>query len=142
MSLETQFVQALGGLLAATTTASIGIITPKIKAFLTTHITAKNASVAESNANVAAINVKVASNAIDSLSKIVESVVTDFNQRIVADVKTKNGFTPELAEQVKKDATAAVKSQGSQFIELIDGNTEELVSTLIEQAVAKAKGGK
>ncbi|NRD80260.1 hypothetical protein HPT25_23340 [Bacillus sp. BRMEA1] len=128
MSLETQFVQALGGLLCATTTAGIGVITPKIKKFLESHITAKNAT--------------VANDAIDGLSKIVESVVSDFNQRIVNDAKSKQALTPELAAQTKNDAIAAVKSQGSQFIKLIDGDAEALISTLIEQAVSKAKGGK
>lgn len=125
MSFETQLVQALGGLLCATVTAGIGVITPKIKRFLESHTTAKNAT--------------VASDALDGLSKIVESVVTDFNQRIVTDVKKKNGWTPELAKQVKEDAMDAVKAQGSQFTKLINGDVNELISTLIEQAVSKAK---
>lgn len=128
MSIETQVVQALGGILAATVTTGIGIITPKIKKFLESHTTAKNAA--------------VVNDSIDGLTKIVESVVADFNQRIVSDVKTKGGWTPELAVQTKKDAIAAVKAQGSQFIKLINSNAEELISTLIEQSVAKAKGNK
>lgn len=131
MSLETQLVQALGGLLCATTTTGIGVIIPKIKKFLEAHTTAKDAA--------------IAGNALDGLSKITESVVSDFNQRIVNDVKTKGGWTPELAEQVKIDAIAAVKTQGSTFISLAgktSGDVESLISTLIEQAVSKAKGNK
>lgn len=131
MSLETQLVQALGGLLCATTTTGIGVIIPKIKKFLEAHTTAKDAA--------------IAGNALDGLSKITESVVSDFNQRIVNDVKTKGGWTPELAEQIKTDALSAVKEQGASFIVLAGNTTDEiepLISSLIEQAVAKAKGNK
>lgn len=131
MTLETQFVQALGGLLCASATAGIGIITPKIKKFLETHTTAKTST--------------VANNAVDGLSKISESVVSDFNQRIVNDAKIKKAWTPELAMQVKADAVAAVKSQGATFISLAKktaGEIEPLISTLIEQAVSKTKGNK
>lgn len=128
MSFETQFVQALSGLLYAAATAGIGIITPKIKKLIESHTTAKNAT--------------IANDAIDGLTKIVESVVSDFNQRIVTDVKAKGGWTPELAEQIKNDAIDAVKEQGAAFIKL-SGQTandvEALISTLIEQAVSKAK---
>jgi hypothetical protein len=129
MSLETQFVQALGGLLYATATAGIAAVTPKIRLYLKSHTTAKTAA--------------VAGDVLDGLSKIAESVVSDFNQRIVNDSKSKQAWTPQLAEQVKADAVAAVKDQGAPFIKLIDksaGNVESLISTLIEQAVAKAKG--
>jgi hypothetical protein len=129
MSLETQFVQALSGLLYASATAGIAVVTPKIKDFLNTHTTAKTAA--------------VASDVFDGLSKIAESVVSDFNERIVNDAKSKQAWTPELAQQVKVDAVAAVKAQGQPFIKLIDksaGDVESLISTLIEQAVAKAKG--
>jgi hypothetical protein len=126
MSLATQFVQALGGLFFATVSAGIGAVTPKIRKLIESHTTAKTAT--------------VANDAIAGLTKIVESVVADFNQRIVSDVKAKGGWTPELADQVKKDAEAAVKSQGAQFIKYIDGDTEALISTLIEQAVSKQKG--
>jgi ribosome-binding protein aMBF1 (putative translation factor) len=131
MSFEIQLVQALGGLLSVTATAAIGAITPKIKKLIESHTTAKNAT--------------IANDSIDGLSKIVESVVSDFNQRIVTDVKAKGGWTPELAQQIKNDAIDAVKEQGVAFIKL-SGQTakdvEALISTLIEQAVSKAKVNK
>lgn len=46
MSLTTQFVQALGGLLCATATAGIGVITPEVKKLIKSHTTAKNATIA------------------------------------------------------------------------------------------------
>lgn len=128
MSIETQFVQALGGLLCATATAGIGVITPKIKKLIVSHTTAKNAT--------------IANDALDGLTKIVESVVTDFNQRVVTDVKAKGGWTSELADQIKNDAIDAIKEQGASFIK-ISGQSgkeiESMISTLIEQAVSKAK---
>jgi hypothetical protein len=128
MSLETQFVQALGGLLFATVTAGIGAVTPKVRKYLESHTTAKTAA--------------VAGNVLDGLSKIAESVVSDFNQRIVNDSKSKQAWSPQLAEQVKADAVAAVKSQGEPFIKLMGktaGDIESLISSLIEQEVSKAK---
>jgi hypothetical protein len=128
MSFETQLVQALGGLLSITATTAIGIITPKIKKLIESHTTAKNAT--------------IANDAIDGLTKIVESVVSDFNQRIVTDVKSKGGWTPELAGQIKNDAIDAIKEQGVSFIKISGQSGKEIdsmISTLIEQAVAKAK---
>lgn len=128
MSLETQLIQALSGLLYAAATAAISVMTANIKNFIKAHTQEKKAAVAR--------------NAIEGLSKIAESVVADFNQRIVKDVKAKKAWTPELAEQVKRDAVAAVKSQGSAFILLIgknDKDVEPLISTLIEQAISKRK---
>lgn len=130
-SFETHLIQALGGLLFAMLTAAIGVITPKVKGLIQAHTSAKTAV--------------IANDAIDGLTKIAVSVVSDFNQRIVNDMKSKGAWTPQLAEQVKEDAVAAVKSQGASFIKL-SGKTsdqiESLVSTLVEQAVAKAKSNK
>lgn len=131
MNIETQLVQAFTGLLSVALTAGIGIITPKIKKFIETHTTAKTA--------------KVANDVVDGLAKVSEAVVADFNQRIVTDVKAKGGWTPELAVQTKLDAIAAIKSQGSAFIALTkktESELEPLISTLIEQAIVKAKGTK
>lgn len=131
MSLETHLIQALGGLLFATLTAAIGVITPKIKGLIQAHTSAKTAT--------------VATDALDGLTKIAESVVSDFNQRIVNDTKSKGAWTSQLAEQVKDDAVAAVKAQGASFIKLSSKTSDQidsLISTLIEQAVAKAKGNK
>jgi hypothetical protein len=131
MSLTTQLIQALGGLLCATATAGIGVITPEVKKLIKSHTTAKNAT--------------IANDALDGLTKIVESVVSDFNQRIVNDSKTKGAWTPAQAAQTKVDAMAAVKEQGASFIKLSSQSGKEIesmISTLIEQAVAKAKGNK
>jgi hypothetical protein len=131
MSIESQFVEALSGLLYASATAGIAVITPKIKDFVKAHTKEKT--------------VTVAFNALDGLAKIAQSVVTDFNQRIVANAKANKAmqaWTPELAKQIKKDAVAAVLSQGSCFIKLFDKTSEEmvpLISVLIEQAVSKSK---
>jgi hypothetical protein len=114
MTLEVQFIQALSALVYIVAIAGIGIITPKVKKFLETHIDAKTAA--------------VASEGLDELTKITESVVTDFNNRLVNDAKSKQAWTPQLAEIVKNDALSSVKTQ-----------IEPLLSTLIEQAVTKAK---
>jgi hypothetical protein len=130
-SFETHLIQALAGLLFATLTTAIGVITPKIKGLIQAHTSAKTAA--------------VANDALDGLTKIAVSVVSDFNQRIVNDTKSKGAWTPQLAEQVKDDAVAAVKAQGAAFIKLSGKTSDEidsLVSTLVEQAVSKAKGNK
>jgi hypothetical protein len=114
MSLETQLIQALSALVYIVAIAGITYVTPRIKKFLDTHIDAKTATVADST--------------IDELAKIAESVVNDFNGRLVNDAKSKQAWTPQLAEIVKNDAIASVKMQ-----------MEPLLSTLIEQAVSKAK---
>lgn len=128
---ETHLVQALGGLLFATLTAAISYITPKVKGLIKAHTSAKTAS--------------IAADALDNITKIAESVVSDFNQRIVNDMKSKGAWTPQLAEQVKADAVDAVKAQAASFIKLAGkttGEVEALISTLIEQAVSKAKNSK
>jgi hypothetical protein len=117
MTLETQLIQALSALVYIVAIAGITYVTPKIKKFLEVHTNAKTAA--------------VASEGLDELSRIAEAVVTDFNSRLVNDVKAKQAWTPQLAEQIKSDAMASVKTQ-----------IEPLLSTLIEQAVSKSKEGK
>jgi hypothetical protein len=92
----------------------ITYVTPKIKEFLEVHIDAKNAPAVNST--------------LDEITKVAESVVTDFNNRLVNDAKSKQAWTPQLAEIVKNDALSSVKTQ-----------IEPLLSTLIEQAVTKSK---
>lgn len=114
MSLESQLIQALSALAYIVAIAGITYVTPKIKEFLEVHIDAKN--------------VPVVNSTLDEITKVAESVVTDFNNRLVNDAKSKQAWTPQLAEIVKNDALSSVKTQ-----------IEPLLSTLIEQAVTKAK---
>lgn len=88
------------------------------------------------------IHSKTAANAIDGLAAIAESVVAQFNQTIVADAKANGVWNAALAAKVKQDAVNAVLSQGANLVKLAEkvvGDVPELVSTLIEQAVAKSK---
>ncbi|WP_062306526.1 hypothetical protein [Alicyclobacillus sendaiensis] len=88
------------------------------------------------------IHSQAAQNAIDGLASIAESVVAQFNQTIVADAKAKGVWNAALAAKVKQDAVKAVLSQGANLVKLaqkVVGDVPELVSTLIEQAVASKK---
>lgn len=88
------------------------------------------------------IHSETAQNAIDGLASIAESVVARFNQTIVADAKANGVWNAALAQKVKQDAVNAVLSQGAKLVALAEkvvGDVPELVSTLIEQAVAKSK---
>jgi hypothetical protein len=114
MSLESQFIQALSALAYIVAIAGITYVTPKIKKFLEVHIDAKNVPAVDS--------------ALDEITKVAETVVTDFNTRIVNDAKSRQAWSPQLAQTIKNDAIASVKTQ-----------IEPLLSTLIEQAVSKAK---
>lgn len=120
---------------------------PNFKAFVA-KIVAKfkkkpTANVAQPATQVTkAVQPTAATNALSGLTKIAESVVTDFNQRIVNDAKSSNAFTGNLATQVKTDAVAAVESQGASFINLLGkpaSDVQSLISGLIEQAVVRAK---
>jgi len=111
MSLETQLIQALSALVYIVAIAGITYVTPKIKKFLEVHT-----------------NAKTATTVTDEFSKIAESVVNDFNARIVNDTKSRQAWNPQLAQTIKNDAIASVKTQ-----------IEPLLSTLIEEAVTKAK---
>ncbi|SIS87991.1 hypothetical protein [Alicyclobacillus vulcanalis] len=88
------------------------------------------------------IHSQTAQSAIDGLASIAESVVAQFNQTIVADAKANGVWNAALATKVKQDAVNAVLSQGANLVKLAEkvvGDVPELVSTLIEQAVAKSK---
>lgn len=128
MNLQTQIVTDFAGLLSLVVTAGVAYFTPKIKAVIASHFTAQQA--------------QVANHVIDGLGKIAQSVVQDFNQTVVADAKANGAWTPKFAQQVKQDAINAVKSQGASLITLGQstlGNIDGLISSLIEQAVTKAK---
>jgi len=124
--LEMQIVQALLGLLVAGVTAAVGVLLPKVQKFFTAHTGAAHAT--QANAIVS------------GLGSIAESVVQDFNQRIVTDAKKNGVWGAQLASSVKKDAVAAVLDQGANLVALggkVLGNAEGLVSSLVEQAVGK-----
>lgn len=128
MTLQTQIVQDLAGLLMAVVTAGMGYLGVKAKAWLHSH----------TNAQVAATGNSV----IDGLSKIVDSVVQDFNQTIVNPAKSNGTWNASIGAQVKQDAIAAVKSQASNLLALGQstlGNVDSMIGSLIEQFVAKHK---
>lgn len=126
-TVETQVVQALGGLLVLGVTTALGYLAPHAKAWFKAHTSAKVAA--------------TATQAIDGLSTIAQSVVADLNQRVVADAKTHGVWNAQLAQQVKYDAVQSVMSQGGALVALASktvGNVQDLVSSLIEKAVASS----
>jgi hypothetical protein len=114
LSLESQLIQALSALVYIAAIAGITYVTPKIKRFLEVHIDVKNVPAVEST--------------VDEISKLAENVVNDFNNRLVNDAKSKQAWNPQFAQIIKSDAISSLKTQ-----------MEPLLSTLIEQAVTKAK---
>ena len=128
MDIQTQVVQDLAGLLAATLTAGVAYLSVKAKAWLHAH----------TNAQVATTGTSV----VDGLSKIVDSVVQDFNSTVVNDAKLNGTWTAAMGAQVKQDAIAAVKSQGANLLALGQstvGNVDSLIGSLIQQFVTKHK---
>lgn len=123
--LETQIVQALGGLLVAFVTGWIGYLAPKVKKWVGAHTNAKTAA--------------TATTAINGLSTIAQNVVADFNQRIVSDAKNNGVWNAQLAQQIKHDAVQSVMSQAGNLTSLASataGNVQDMVSSMVEQAVA------
>ncbi|WP_028983343.1 hypothetical protein [Sporolactobacillus terrae] len=124
-------VQALTAVLSVLVVGIGALITafvPKIKDAVDKHLGTSQAN--------------IANKVIDGLSTIAQTVVADFNQRVVADAKAKGVFTTELAASVKEDAVKAVIAQAPELIELgksAIGDIEALIPQLIEQAVLKAK---
>ena len=128
MNLETQIVQDAMGLLSLVVTAGLAYFTPKLKTLIEHHTNAQRANVANS--------------VINGLSNIATSVVKNFNQTVVESAKKSDGWTPLFALQVKQDAINAVKSQGAALIQLgngVLGDVDNLVSSLVEQAVVNSK---
>lgn len=119
-SVSSIFVVGVGALLA--------YFTPKVKTALDKHLTAQQATIANT--------------VIDGISSIAQTAVADFNQRIVADAKKNGIFTQQLAESVKADAVKAVTAQASSLIalgETVIGDVKSLIPQLVEQAVAVQK---
>jgi hypothetical protein len=124
-------VQALTAVLSILV-AGVGVLVtafvPKIKDAVDKHLGTSQAN--------------IANKVIDGLGSIAQTVVADFNQRVVADAKAKGVFTAELAASVKDDAVKAVIAQAPELIALgksVIGDIEALIPQLIEQAVAKEK---
>ncbi|MCF8566338.1 hypothetical protein LLE49_16575 [Alicyclobacillus tolerans] len=123
---ELQILQSLLSLLTLVVGTALSILLPKLKKSVDAHLTEKQAA--------------IANHVLDGLGSIAEAVVQDFNQRVVTQAKTNGNFTQELAQQVKQDAIAAVKDQGSSLLQLGQstiGNVENLIASLVEQAVVK-----
>ena len=128
MTLQTQIVQDLSGLLYVAVTAGLGYVGVKAKAWFAAHTTAQVAAAGDS--------------ALSTLSGIVSNVVQDFNQTVVNQAKANGSWTPAMGAQVKQDAIAAVKSQASNLLTLgksVLGNVDSLIGSMIETAVAKHK---
>ncbi|WP_152540348.1 hypothetical protein [Sporolactobacillus terrae] len=126
--LGVQALTAVLSILVAGVGVLISAFVPKIKDAVDEHL-----GTAQAN---------IANKVIDGLGSIAQTVVADFNQRVVADAKAKGIFTAELAASVKEDAVKAVIAQAPELIELgksAIGDVEALIPQLIEQAVLKAK---
>lgn len=126
--LGVQVLSAVLSLLVAGVGALITAFVPKIKLAADKHLSSSQAD--------------IANKVLDGLSSIAETVVADFNQRVVADAKAKGAFTSELAARVKDDAVKSVIAQAPELISLGEqaiGNIKALIPQLIEQAVLKAK---
>jgi hypothetical protein len=125
MSIESQIVSGLTGFLSLVVSAGFAYLVPRLQKMIDAHVNAKTATVANS--------------VIAGLSSIAQAVVQDFNQKVVADAKAAGAWTPQLAQSVKADAIAAVKSQGAALVALgksVSVDVEPLIESLIEQAVA------
>lgn len=123
-SVELQILEGVVSLGTIVLGAAGTYLTTKVKKLVDSHLSAKNA--------------EVANNVIDGLTSIADAVVQKFNQTVVSDAKTNGVFTPQLAQSVKKDAIAAVMTQGSALIQLgqgVIGDVQQLVASLIEQSV-------
>lgn len=127
-NIELQVLECVTSVVTAGVGALVAAAAPSIKRYIDRHVAAKDAQIADT--------------VIDGLAQIAESVVADFNQRVVADAKAQGVWTPALKQAVKQDAVQAVLSQGANLAALAKksvGDVPSLVETLIEQAVAKSK---
>ncbi|WP_026961874.1 hypothetical protein [Alicyclobacillus herbarius] len=124
--LELKILESLLSLFTVLIGAGISALAPRLKRIVSAHASGKEA--------------QLASQVIDGLSAIAEAVVQEFNQKVVSDAKKAGVFTPSLAQSVKQDAVSAVLSQAGPLLSLgeqVIGDIPGLVSSLIEQAVAK-----
>jgi hypothetical protein len=126
--LGVQVLTAVLSVLVAGVGAVVVSFMPKIKDAVDKHLSTSQAD--------------IANRVIDGLSSIAQTVVADFNQRVVSDAKAKGAFTSEFAASVKEEAVKAVIAQAPELIALgksAIGDIECLIPQLIEQAVLKAK---
>jgi hypothetical protein len=125
-TVEGQILQAITGLFMMGIVSGIGYLVPKTKQWMNAHTSAKTTLAANS--------------AIDGLSKIAEATVHKLNQTIVTETKQHGVWNPQLAQQIKSDAVQSVMAQAGNLVALAEGsvgNVQDLVDTLVEQAVAK-----
>jgi hypothetical protein len=128
-SVELQILQAALSIIVLLVGGLISAFVPKLKKTIDTHLGLRQAAIAK--------------HVVDGLAQIAEAVVSDFNQRVVADAKENGVFTPQLASSIKADAIEAVLQQGATLAQLgedVLGDMRSLVSTLVEQAVLKQHG--
>ncbi|MCL6625303.1 hypothetical protein [Alicyclobacillus shizuokensis] len=124
--LELKILESLLSLMTLLIGVGISALAPRLKRIVSAHADGKQA--------------QLASHVIDGLSTIAEAVVQEFNQKVVADAKKAGVFTPALAQSIKQDAVSAVISQAGPLAALggqVIGDIPSLVSSLVEQAVAK-----
>lgn len=121
-------VRALVGILSVAVTSAISYFSMKLKNTVDAHLTHKQAI--------------MFNDIVNGLGQIADMTVSDFNQRIVLDSKKQGLFTAALAKSVKQEALEAVKQQGTSLVHLAGtsiSDVDQLVSTLIEQAVLRQK---
>jgi nitrogenase molybdenum-iron protein alpha/beta subunit len=107
-------------------TAGIAYVARSLKNWLSAHTAA----------NTAAMSAHV----IDGLTQITESVVQEYNQRLMQDAKKYGVWNEQLEESLKADAVKAVLSQGAKLTELgmeVLGDVPSLVSSLVANEFAK-----
>ncbi|WP_067931754.1 hypothetical protein [Alicyclobacillus kakegawensis] len=125
-ALELQILESLLSLMTLLIGIGISALAPHLKRIVSAHADSKQA--------------QLAAHVIDGLAAIAQAVVQEFNQKVVADAKKAGVFTPALAQSVKQDAVSAVISQAGPLAALgreVIGDLPSLVSSLVEQAVAK-----
>jgi len=128
MNIELQVLESVTSVVTAGVGALVAAAAPAVKRYIDRHVAAKEAQIADT--------------VIDGLAQIAESVVADFNQRVVREAKAQGVWTPTLKQAVKQDAVQAVLAQGANLAALAEqtvGNVPSLVESLVEQAVAKGK---
>lgn len=115
-AIEAYIVQGLVGALVVVTGTAVTyagkVLLPRAKRLVDAHVSVKQA--------------EYANKVLDGLYTIMVGVVHNFNKSVVAEAKAHGQFTKELAESVRQDAIAAIKSQAGYAIGLNDNVTEAL----------------
>ena len=127
LHLQSQVLSYVSSLLGVVLIGAISYATPFVKKWITNHLPAQEAQVADS--------------VLNNLGTIVKSVVGNFNVSVVNDLKATKLFTPEAAAIVKQDALTAIKSQGAHLIALgktTVGDIESWIEAELQNAVATA----